>query len=259
MQQQNNQQQKAIMDADAKIKAKALEKDSRIPTKGFKDYWEDIKFYYLPIIIVVIFFLILILGVYPALSLLLNNIEELGTIRDEVDKKDEKIIVLKDLQSKSGVTNKYLDSINKIAPVDQTNVADFQTSIKNVATQNKLTLIDATSGEEIIANEESNMNFLQLIEVPTQFELEGTFTNLRKFLIDIYNGEDFIIIQEMEFRKAEGATNWKMDVTFAKYQFIESEATQTDQYNEYTKISEVSRPDKSVLEFLDDKYIDSEE
>ncbi len=258
MLQQNDSQQKAIMDAESKIRAKALERDAGIKGKGLKDYWTDVRFYYLPILILVVFFLIVFLGVYPALSLLLGNIDELDSIRDQVQKKDEKIVILKELETQKDTTNRYLVSINEIAPVEKTNVANFQTAIKNIASQNNLRVIDATSGEEIVANEESATNFLQLIEVPTSFELQGSFQDLRNFLIDIYQGDDFIIIEEMKFRKEEGETDWRMDVIFVKYQFVESETMQTTQLNEYIKISEASRPAQEVLDFLDEKYIKPE-
>lgn len=256
MSQQLDDIEKSLVKATDKLENP--EKD----TKGLKKgkWLNDIKFYYGPLIVLLVFFLIIRFGVYGAITNTFGDISEIDKIKTDVKRQTETIKTLESIRQKSSNTKNYLYNINKIAPIEQTNVSNYQTGIRNIALLNALIVKEAMSGEEILAQDEGTESNIQLVQVPTTFRLEGSFDSLKKFLADIYNGEDFIIIEEMSFNKDASSDKWSMEIVFVKYQFIENiKESDTSFYDEYVLVSENLRPNEYVIDFLDQKYIDTQE
>ncbi len=226
-----------------------------------EDYVNTVKYYYLPILILAIFFLILFIGVLPSLSTLFNNLGELDSIQNTVEQRDQKIKDLKVLEANSSQNQTYLDQIKRIAPVEKTNVVAFQTAIRNIAKSNRLTVEDSTAGEARVSNStDTEKKGLELIEVPTEFNLTGKFEDIKNFLSAIYEQSDFIVIHEMEFTKDVDTDNWRIQVILVKYQFAEPTGDSAQfVFSQYSSISEKITPNKKVLDFLDFKYLEDED
>jgi|GEM_PF-6983226 len=230
----------------------------------FQYYLYSLRFYYVPVFIVAIFLFIGIFAVYPSTLSLLESMSTITDLQDDVDAKEQRIEKLEQLQDKSTQTHQYLQYINKIAPIEKTNVTNFQTAIKQVAKENNLVVEDAIGGEEIISDEGGSSPF-QLVEVPMNFTLVGSFGDLKRFLTNIYLGENFIIIQRMDLAKSQQeASVWTMQITLVKYQFVEPNEAQTEVQivapaSTEEVYSEDQVPNQDVLNFLDEKYIVNDE
>lgn len=257
---EDNQKQQMKNDEMSAIKKlEEMEKQTNTKKKKEKrtsDYYVHIlKFYYLPVFIVMIFLLVAVFAVLPSLKSLLSNYSELNNLKNEVKDKDAKIEQLKALKNRSTQTEAYLASINKIAPVQKTNVTEFQNSIKNTAKSNRLSIQSARGGEEIVSDQQNTGSF-QLVEIPMYFVFSGNFLDLKNFLNDLYQGEDFIIIEKMDLSKADKSTEWKMDLTLVKYQFIQKDSDTSIVLN-VNDLSTDLVPSEQVLQFLQEKYIDT--
>lgn len=241
---------------------------------SMKDYLNMLKYYYLPVATLAIFLFIAAFAVYPSIADLSATMSHLGELRTSSKEKDDEIGKLQVLEADATQTNQYLNAINKIAPIRETNVVDFQKDIRGVANTNRLDVEDARGGEEIISDDNSIYQF-QLVEVPMNFTLVGSFEDMKQFLSDIYNlSNDFIVIEDMQFsRTNQNNDKWSMDITLVKYQFIEKEEAKNDsptssnvvvvveEQKTPTAVSEVpidARPNQKVLDFLDNKYLSKE-
>ena len=142
-----------------------------------------------------------IFAVYPSVTTLFDNFSKVDELKLNSEKKQERISKLEALREGSGKTQEYLSYINRIAPIEKTRVTDFQGSISKISQQNNLEIKSARGGEEIIQEENSTDTSTLLVEVPMHFSITGPFQNLKNFLSDIYKGDDFIIIEEMELSK----------------------------------------------------------
>ncbi len=252
MSQQLGDMHESIVQAQTKLEGKEEDKEK----SSANDWVKNIKFYYAPLIILCVFFALVRFGVYGAISSTFDNLTKIDKLQEDVTRQNETIKTLDELRKKSGDTKNYLFYINRIVPIEQTNVSNYQTSIRNIALLNNLNVREARSGEEILANSEDVEAKLQLIQVPTTFQIEGGFESIKKFLTDIYNGDDFIIIEEMSFSKDAASDRWAMEIVFVKYQFIENDGNQeVTVYDEYLRVPETIRADKFVIEFLENKYI----
>lgn len=232
-------------------------RDNDKKSEKTKVFIDNLKFYYLPLIILIIFGLVIWQGIYPSLQSVVDGVSELDGIKDEVKNKETKIDTLQQLRDNSSQTTTYLEAINNIAPVEKTNVANYQQQIIEIAERNSLTIGGVRSGEEIVTSRERENDPLQLIQVPTSFSLSGGFSNLRSFLSDIYTADDFIVIQEMGLSRVAGVDNWNMDIVFVKYQFAEFglENTEIDTSEAFLQVPDTARPENSVIDFLEEKYI----
>jgi Tfp pilus assembly protein PilO len=223
---------------------------------SFRDYLSALRFYYVPVFIIAAFLALAVFAVYPSMVDLINNYGKYNELKADVEAQDARIVKLKELENESASTEEYLTYIDKIAPIEKTNVADFQSTIKEVASNNRLTIKNSRGGEEIISDDTSTSS-LQLIEVPINYTIVGPFANLKNFLSDIYKKDDFIIIQNMDFSRESESTNaWNMQITLVKYQFNVSDTqTETPDTNLVDVRLENFVPNEQVLEFLNEKYI----
>ncbi len=222
--------------------------------RTFDDYIFLLKFYYLPVIVMVIFILIILFGVWPSFRQLEKVLGDLDKQNELFVKQSERLTNLKRLKTEFNLNKKYIQFINKIAPVQETNVAEFQNSIYQIARQDNLVVSEAEGKETIVVSKDEK-SILQLLEVPVTFNLEGGFDDLKKFLNDIYKQDDFIIIKEMDFSRIDNieTANWKLKVTLVKYQFIEAD-NQEYLFNYYLKVPIETKANSAVLIFLNQKY-----
>lgn len=221
--------------------------------KKNSNYIDMLKYYYGPLIVLAIFFVILIFGLIPSINSLYDTYQSRNIVKAEVSSLDVRIADLKRLKNDSPKTNDYLESINSIAPVQRTNVTEFQEKIKNIAKENNLTTESAKTRELIFDENADNTDYLLLIEVPSEFTFSGEFVDVKAFLAELYESDEFIIIEEMRFLKNPKDSMWTLDITLNKYQFSLNEESE-EQSNVYLNIPEKAVPNKEVIEFLDENY-----
>lgn len=257
------QVEKSILESeDPNLKPKEKKSEKKEKTT---DYINLLRVYILPLIVVGIFLVVLVLGAFPSLRDVLDGNNERGTLQKELENKQDRLQDLKELANDSTKTSLYLESINLIAPVENTNVTQFQTDIKKIATDNDLEVTSARAGERIVAVSENDEDVsssessgsLQLVEVPSQFTLEGGFVDVKSFLTDIYDFDSFIIIEQMDFsRDIDDTDRWTVDLVLTKYQFNEPTQGEVEFYASYLAVPERAQPEEIVIKFLDEQYLD---
>jgi len=232
-------------------------KDPKNKGRNMDDYMRLLKFYYLPVFVLAIFFAVMMFGLIPSLGSLYDNYAKRNSLKKEVDRHEETIAGLLQLKNDSNQTNEYLQSVNKIAPVEQTTVTDFQESIKALATANSIATLQANTRELIFTQDggqEVTTNYLQLIEVPSEFVFSGNFQNIKQFLGKLYEQDEFIVIEEMSFSKAKDSSDWQLNIILNKYQFsVNENATSTSP--SYLSVPETAKPNQEVIDFINDKYL----
>lgn len=240
------------------LKDMEAEEEEAAKKRTSKDYVNMFKFYYLPIIVIAVFFGIMIKGTYPSLTGIFDTNDEIDAIQTKVEQMDKRLVLLNGLKERGTEIDEYLQHINQIAPVEKTKVTEFQQSVKAVAEQSNLEVIDSRAGEEIIrTDDEEAQQDIALVEIPAEFTLLGDFSRIKNFLTEIYQGGDFIVIHEMSFEKVQQKYGeaWQLKIILVKYQFIEPIVDESigiiDTYN---SVPEEARPDQTVLEFIDKKY-----
>ena len=211
------------------------------------------KFYILPVIAVLILLVILIAGVYPSIQALFGGLDEIDKLEEQSNDLQTRIEKLNTLSSLSARNNAYLELIETIVPTGKTEVVNFQEKIKGIGTDHSLRLLESKAGESIIVPDEDAGVSIGLIEIPSQFTFQGNLTNIKAFLTDLNEGEDFLIIHEMKLANIGSVStdDWTLDITFVKYQF--QDITE-EQAKSFSQISESSQPMREVLQFIKDKY-----
>ncbi|MBD3280765.1 hypothetical protein GF389_04550 [Candidatus Dojkabacteria bacterium] len=233
-------------------------------SRSLEDYYRLMRYYYLPLIVLTIFFVVMIFGLVPSINSAYLHYSETQDVKKEVDSQEEKIAYLNQLKNDSNETNEYLASINSIAPVEVTKVAEFQESIKSLASRNDLLTQEAKTRELVFADEASadegfdsdsdTNSAFQLIEVPSDFIFEGDFEDIRTFLGELYEQDEFIVIEEMNFTKSQDSLRWQLDITLNKYQFQVSEDDEAV-IPDYLNVPENAQPNQEVIDFIDEKYL----
>ncbi|MBN1331621.1 type 4a pilus biogenesis protein PilO [Candidatus Dojkabacteria bacterium] len=246
----------------------ATTKKKTTSERGVDEYLRLLKFYYLPIFVLVIFFVIMIFGLIPSLNSIYNNYSQRNTVKKAVERQEVTIANLVQLKNDSNEINQYLESINTIAPVQVTNVTEFQESIKTLATTNGIATKQANTRELIYSEDGSQsgqVSYLQLVEVPSDFVFAGSFEDIRTFLGALYEQDEFIVIEEMSFAKPVNSSDWELSITLNKYQFQINETvlTGSDQTAQtapnYLAEPESAKPDQNVIDFIDKKYLNKNE
>ncbi len=204
------------------------------------------KFYVLPVISVIIFFVIIIFGLYPTFLDLFSRLNHIDELSKESQALNVRIATFQDLRTHGIRTQGYLTLIESIVPSRQTEVVNFQQKIKKLAEDQQLRVDQPTTGESIITPTKGSLG---LIEVPSKFTVIGELDKIKTFLAELDKGEDFLVINQMKLTRLDEG-DWELKVTFVKYQF--QQQTGVDEI--FLKVPETSQPDKDVLEFIKDRY-----
>ncbi|MFC1780092.1 hypothetical protein ACFLY9_00135 [Patescibacteria group bacterium] len=236
-----------------------------------------IVYYSLPLLSIGVFIGILIFGTIPSIRGILNYNNEVKVKNEEVKELDKELGILQEIKDESVQTQSDLAIIDKIVPSNKTQVVKFVGEIEDLAGKHNLEISKYVSGEQIKQLEEKleeESLSIAIINIPTTSEYIAMFDDVKDFLNELYNKDDFIIVGtlEMQGHKAreylsglqeEQGTNitvdvslpqssWTMEVTFVKYQFSKG----FSQYISESAIPLNSEVDEETLKFIRKRYGD---
>lgn len=225
-----------------------------------RTFIDNVRLFLLPIFVLAVFVGLFILGVAPNVNQIFNVFDQIGQKNNEFNQEFSNLQELQKLASKSAQIDNDIALVNKQAGIEGASaIVNFQTKIANLAKQNNITVIGQKSGENIIAEDESTQQKqpVGLIEVPSEFQLEGSFSNLQKFVQALNVIDDFIVIGKMDLQTRDRIVDatqqssalWKMDVRLIKYLF--QEADEKNQLRSlYLNVSPSQQADQQVLNFI---------
>lgn len=238
---------------------------------------ELLKYFLGPIIMLIFAVVIIFVAVLPQLDQISQSIQEISEFQAEYDELKQKEQRLQSLVEQQQEQQQLLDLVERIIPQSRTQVVEFGEEIKQKIEGNNLILRDSVIRETIVvdATEDSeNSVRIELVQLPSEFTIEGEFDDIRRFFGDLYADDDFITIENMDLTKKLGASAsnnsvqfstdnvdvWSMPLTLTKYQFrvrgLEDDA-QLESY--YFNVSENVRPDQEVLDFIQERYLEETE
>ena len=220
-----------------------------------KDASKWFRYYILPIVAILLLGSIGFVGIYPSISLVFENLDEIDELRKKSEGLGDEIAALEQLQAGQVRAAAYLQLLDEIIPSENTEVVDYQENIKDIAQENGLRLIESTTGETILLSDEEDSSKLGLIEVPSQFTLQGNLGDIKNFLGGLDKGDDFIVINEMSLSRVTidevEQSDWVLEIVFVKYQFQEVALTDATIFED---ISEKASPNEEVLNFMRDRF-----
>lgn len=254
---------------------------AKMKRKG-RSFLQTIMYYGMPLISLGIFFGVSIWGTIPSIKGIFNYMDEIEIKEEELDDLESDLEVLTDLKAEEASMRRDLDIIEKIVPSEKTQVAKFVGEIVDLAEENDVEEYEYASGEnrenvdeedEIEEEIESQqLDTASIIRIPSESEYVATFENIEDFLNALYFKDDFIIVGLLDMQ-GEGARrfiasqqrqqgtevtvdqslsskDWKMEVTFEKYQFSKG-------FSEYIKnnlVSLRSEPNQEILQYIRERY-----
>jgi Tfp pilus assembly protein PilO len=216
--------------------------------------WKFFKMYIIPLVTLVVFFGIIIILMIPKVQKIFKDLNEISNTNQEIEEKDEHIASLIKLSSESLTTKNQLLKINEIAPEGTVEVVNFRDRITAIAQQNGLTVTlqqfsESGSDSGLV---EKPAGDIVLQEVPTFFELNGTYSNIVNFLNGMDALEDFIVIKEMQLsRSSSFMDDWGLKLVLVKYQFNIADKMLLQEL--YKNISPTADIDTYVVEYLNKK------
>lgn len=232
-------------------------KDDYPFAKRILDYKKFFKFYFVPIVSIVLFFIVLAFAIIPNITHLINGFEEGQKLKEDTQKLDKRIAKLRKMQEEDERNNYILSKINQIIPTDKSEVVRFRQKVANIGTNKGLSVDSLQAGEVILSedgrksNNESRTGF-QLTEIPSRFTFVGDFYGFRELLKELYAGDDFFIISLMELNVNNSrfdVPSWKGNFDLTKYQFYEDIETR-----DYSKVAESEPINKSVIRFIENNF-----
>lgn len=224
----------------------------------------DVLFYSLPLFSFIFFMLIFFSAVLPGIDSINTKLTEIESLESQVTTLEERIVNIQKLGESNAEIQDTIEKINSIVPTGQTEVVKFGDRIsETVALHSLLNNILKTGELVVVTNEtdgleetnlEQDSSVLPLSQIPTKFDLRGSFEDIRQFFITLYQGQDFFVVEKMELNSSE-SEEWYGEISLVKYQF--SPSTNFDPVKAYFSISENSKINPQVLTFLEKKFIDN--
>lgn len=242
--------------------------DSAIKMSQKAERYKMIKLYFVPLFGFVSFMGIILLLVLPKITQLFSLVEETSNLTTQIEQKDTVIAGLNNLKLNSAQVNGQLSTINSIIPPGTTEVVSFRDRITDIAETNGLT-IDAQRLSEVVdaniidaqAEVQNYIGTLGLQEVPSVFQVSGTFTEIDRFVRALDTLEDFIVVKEMKLNLKDEVNadlnnlalqEWTLEIQLVKYQFANSNNNEEIQ-KIYLNIPSTAKPEQNVLDYLDRK------
>lgn len=245
--------------------------------KESKSVGEFVKFYLVPIAMFSVSIIIIFFVIFPSVQGITRTLGEISTQKQEHARLSEIRTKRLALEAETSTQEADLATINALIPQSQTQVVDFSEKIRKTAETNRLEIKESLVGEEVTGGQAQNVQTsqnvkgLEMVELPAKFTVAGSFNNIRNFLTNIFGGDDFIIIKNMELRKQFGATvdpngdqetfsrqntdEWWMSITLVKYQFrVTADTTEADLDASYFLVPETARANPEVLKFINENY-----
>ena len=238
---------------------------------NFGEVMKEFMFYLFPIFSFIFFLLILFFAVIPSVGNINSKINDIDNLRGEETRLNDRITKIRQLDQDAVKNQDVMNKINEIVPTGQTEVVKFGERIKAALTKNILENLGIKSGESILVDPTNNQttsttttsssqtlvkgeNVLSLREIPSEFDIKGGYEDIRNFFIQLYQGTDFFVVDEMSLNK-NSENIWSGAVSLAKYQFSQSPVF--DPKIAYGYISESLTPNQVVIKFLQTKFINN--
>lgn len=239
----------------SKISNKSKDGDYPFAKKTY-DYKKLAKFYFVPIISVVIFLALLVFTIIPNVNYMIDGLEKGKQLRAESEDLDNRINSLSSMQAQDEQNRQILNKINQIIPSEQSEVVRFRQKVAGVGTGKGLSVDSLKAGEVIVDENGRNIvssttNF-QLIEIPSKFAFTGSFNGFRELFKDLYSGDDFFVISKMDLNIVNlnsGLGSWEGSFDLTKYQFYEGEENM-----DYSEVSDTTPVNQEVLKFIEENF-----
>jgi len=221
---------------------------------SLKDVFNKIAYYGIPILGLGVFLIILVATVIPSAGQIISKVNELNLLAEESTRLDNRITKLISVRAQNEENKDVLEKINALIPTGKSEVVNFRQRIVETALANNVTIDSTKTGENLVIDED--LKQLSIIEIPSEFSLNGQFNSFRNFLNALYVGEDFFIINEMDLGFSPSINNldrWFSDLSLEKYQFYVDQ-----QFNPlifYGQVSENEEPDYGVIEFIENRFL----
>lgn len=223
------------------------------------DYRKFIKFYLIPIVSVLIFIILFIFTIIPNIKYMFDGLQDVNSLKDESEKFDARIAVLKTLKENEDQDRQTLGIINQLVPSENSEVVKFRQKVAQYGREKGLEVESLKAGESIINEKDKNVlletSHYQLIEIPSKFTFTGPFGSYRELLKTMYNGDDFFVISSMKLDvSADTRTGllWRGDFDMIKYQFSQSSTGAN-----YSQVPETQPINQSVVNFVRENFADS--
>lgn len=204
-----------------------MEKPKSTDTKkSLETLLKDFENYTVPIIAILIFVAILVILVFPTYENISQNFQLLDSKKGEIENQKKRLTELELIATESIQNSEFIEKLDSIIPSGVTEVVAFQRKIVEIADENNIQVDDAIVGEKILLNQNAVDSTIQttkdlyIVQIPIQFKLIGSVVDFENFLNDIYSGEDFIIVSEMNLNNNGESEDTTMNITLSKYQFL---------------------------------------
>jgi len=220
---------------------------------------DDIVYYIAPILSMVAFLLIMIFGVIPSTSTMMEKIGQVSDLRTQSNDLNTRISKLDELQTNiTGITS-TLNKINTLVPEGKTEVVKFSQRISQAAqtvqSDGKLTTMvinEIKAGESTLTTTGVIIPGLSVSQVPVQFTFTSNRNDFESFFNNLYNGPDFFVVDEMQLSLNSKTNLWSGEVSLVKYQFDVSSSFNPQ--TAYGVISENQQPNATVVNFLNSNF-----
>jgi hypothetical protein len=249
--------------------------------KEFKlgDVLKEMLFFSLPLFSFLFFLGILVYAVIPNINDMNSRLAEVDKIRSDEAALKVRITKIRELQANIASIQQTIDKINAIVPTGRTEVVKFGDRImlnidnntlksdgyhvgESELVTNQTPAVNATSGTSATATttqtgSTGDPTYLPLYQLPATFNVTGKFNDIRNFFKQMYNGQDFFVVDKMDLTGSGGPQggDWTGDISLVKYQFTPNPAF--DPVKAYMNISEATPLNPTVMNFLQTKYVNN--
>lgn len=223
-----------------------------------------LKFYALPIFSALLFLGVVFFTVIPNIQYVFDQIEEIDQLRNEDEQLEQRIDRLVALRQSNAERQQLISQINALVPTGKSEVVNFRERVVATTNSQNLNLNDTKSGETILDAESATVTSIEgfsIIQIPSEFSMDGEFANFRNFLIRLYDGTDFFIVDQMSLdsnqSEEENASAWTGEFNLTKYQFYAD-----DDFNAtlvFASVPETAQPDQVVIEFLQERFLNNDQ
>ena len=229
------------------------------PKKNSKNYSKLAKFYLLPISSVFIFIGVIGLLVFPKISDLLSEVEKISVLNNEISENNVELRKLNSLQQDFTAISSKLSVINQIAPLGNTEVVKFRGRVFDLSAQNSLRIVSERYTEVVESQSNNNQDSIGVVglqEVPSSFEITGSYQNILNFIEQLENLEDFVVVSEMRLQLRDDLRNaafgnWSLEIELTKYQFRDRE--ESDLRDSYLNVPSDANLNQFMQKYLDDR------
>lgn len=226
---------------------------------------KTIRLYVIPIIAVIIFLGGIVVLVLPKIGDILNQYDTINSNQQQISDLGATLDKLKGVSAQFNTYSKQLDVINSIAPTGYTEVVKFRDKITALAQSDNIQIISERLSESnidtsTINSDQTSFGGLVLQEVPFLFTVDGKYSDIVKFITDLSNVDDFIIINEMSLSTAVSTTNpagtaldvknaqWELKLNIDKFQFNSPDKQKLDK--SYLNVSIDSQISKTMEDYI---------